>query len=114
MKKEENSLRRGLTKPKLISKMADKIEINKLYKESDFDSQGFKLHSKFAKKWDRGILYDVLRYEKEQLIYIVYQMPNGLLCPIEHYDLQDGGMERSGNDITELLELSKVSSEVGK
>jgi len=93
----------------LIFNMID-FEINKLYKESDFDSEGFKLHGEFSRGW-WGKEINVSRYENNQIIYIVYKTPDGLLCPIDRYNLREGSNECSTKDITELL---KLSSEVSK
>ena len=97
LKREENSLQRELTKLRLIFNMLE-FEINKLYKESDFNSEGFKLHSKFSRDWWGGKI-NVGRYENNQIIYIVYKTPEGLLCPIESYNLRTGSSKGSLKDI---------------
>lgn len=85
------------------------FEINKLYKESDFDSKGFKLHSKFSRSWwftnVQTPPVELLRFEREQEIYLVYPRLDGGLCPVEYYNLKFSSNERSAMSIPEIVKL---------
>jgi hypothetical protein len=87
----------------------DKIKINRLYKEDDLTREGFRLHSKFSRSWwftnVQTPPVELLRFEREQEIYLVYQRPDGVLCPVEYYNLKFSSNERSAMSISEILEL---------